>query len=60
MTVFLDLLKRGRNLRMRYDTLINSECAKSELNEIINYLLEKYSVVFEDKLLPGGKEKKDI
>jgi len=58
MTAFLDLLKRDRELRMRYDTLINSECAESELNEIINYLFDKYPVVFEDKLLPSGKEKK--
>jgi len=57
MTTFLDLLKRDKDLRTRYDVLINSECGESELKEIVNYLLDKYPVVFEDKLLPAGKEK---
>lgn len=57
MTTFLDLLKRDKDLRTRYDVLINSECGESELKEIVNYLLDKYPVVFEDKLLPVGKEK---
>ena len=57
MTTFLDLLKRNRDLRMRYDDLINSECEKIELEKIINYLLDKYSAAFENRLLPAGKDK---
>lgn len=57
MTTFLDLLKRDRDLRIRYDSLINLECEEKELEEIINYLLEKYSAAFENKLLPTGKGK---
>jgi hypothetical protein len=57
MTTFLDLLKRDRDLRIRYDNLINSECEEIDLEEIINYLLDKYSADFENKLLPAGKAK---
>lgn len=32
---------------------------ENQLNEIINYLFDKHSAVFEDKLLPSGKEKKE-
>lgn len=59
MTIFLDLLKRDSGLRIKYDTLINSECGESELKEIINYLIDKYLAIFEDKLVPAGKEKKE-
>jgi len=57
MTTFLDLLKRDRDLRMRYDDLINSECEKIELEKIINYLLDKHSTAFQNRLLPAGKDK---
>lgn len=57
MTTFLDLLKRDRDLRIRHDDLINSECEKIKLEKIINYLLDKYSADFENKLLPAGKDK---
>lgn len=57
MTTFLDLLKRDRDLRIRYDDLIKSECEKIELEKIINYLLDKYSADFENRLLPAGKDK---
>ncbi len=56
-TIFLDLLKRDRDLRIRYDNLINSECKVKELEDIINYLLGKYSTYFENSLLPAGKAK---
>lgn len=59
MTTFLDLLKRDRNLRISYDNLINLECEEIKLEEIINYLLDKYSADFEDKLLPAGREKEE-
>jgi hypothetical protein len=57
MVIFLDLLKRDSNLRIKYDTLINSECREPELMEIIKYLIDKHSAVFENKLVPSGKEK---
>ena len=57
MTTFLDLLRRDRDLRIRYDNLINLECEEIELEEIINYLLDRYSADFENKLLPTGKDK---
>jgi len=56
-TTFLDLLKRDRDLRIKYDAIINSECGESELNTIVSYLLNKYAPVFEDKILPVGKDK---
>lgn len=56
-TTFMSLLNRDRDLRERYDAIINSECEEAKLNEIVNYLLTKYSVMFEDKILPAGKDK---
>ena len=56
-TTFLDLLKRDRDLRIKYDAIINSECGETELNTIVSYLLNKYAPVFEDKILPVGKDK---
>ncbi len=56
-TSFLDLLKRDRELRIKYDALINSECGDNKLNEIVNYLFKKYDAMFEDKLLPPGKDR---
>lgn len=56
-TIFLDLLKRDRDLRIKYDAIINSECKETELNTIISYLFNKYIVIFEDKILPDGKDK---
>jgi len=57
--IFFDLLKRDRELRMKYDCLINSGCEENELKEIIKYLLDKYSTAFDDKSLPTGKEKEE-
>ncbi|OIO73910.1 MAG: hypothetical protein AUJ85_06935 [Elusimicrobia bacterium CG1_02_37_114] len=54
---FLDLLKRDKELRIKYDTVISSECGEPELKEIVKYLFDKYIAIFEDKLLPDGEEK---
>jgi hypothetical protein len=54
---FLDLLKRDRDLRTRYDAIINSECGENELNSIVNYLFDKYTPIFESKILPDRKDK---
>jgi hypothetical protein len=56
-TTFLGLLNRDRDLRINYDTLINSECRESELNTIVSYTLSRYASIFEDKMLPAGKNK---
>jgi len=57
-TTFLDLLRRDRDLRIKYyDAIINSECGEPELNAIISYLLNKYDNIFENKMLPAGKNK---
>jgi len=57
-TTFLDLLKRDNDLRIKYDTLINSECGKSELKAIVNYLFNKYARIFEStKIIPDRKDK---
>jgi len=56
-TTFLDLLSRDRDLRIKYDAVINSECRETELNAIVDYLLNKYAIIFEDKMLPAGKNK---
>lgn len=56
-TTFMNLLKRDRDLREKYDALINSECSEVKLNEVVNYLFTKYSAMFEDKMLPAGKDK---
>jgi len=56
-TIFLDLLKRDRDFRIKYDTIINSECEENELNIIVNYLLDKYDSKFESKMIPNKKDK---
>lgn len=59
LTLLQDLLKRNVELRRKYDELISSECRESTLNEIINYLLTKYSALFDENLVPKGKKKKE-
>lgn len=54
---FLDLRKSDGDLRIKYDAVINSECGETELNMIVDYLLNKYIHIFEDKILPAGKDK---
>ncbi|MGC8979646.1 MAG: hypothetical protein ACP5K4_10055 [Caldisericum sp.] len=44
-------------MRKKYDALINSECEENKLKKIVNYLLNKYALIFEDKILPAGKNK---
>jgi len=56
-TTFLGLLNSDRDLRIKYDAIINSECGETELNTIVSYLLNKYAYSFEDKILPAGKNK---
>jgi hypothetical protein len=56
-TIFLDLLKRDRDLRIKFDALIDSESGENELNAIVNYLLDKHPQIFEIKLLPDRKDK---
>lgn len=58
-TTFLDLLNRDRDLRIKYDAIINSECGETELNAIVNYLLSKYAPVFDGKILPDKKDKSE-
>ena len=56
-TTFLDLLKRDRDLRIKFNALIDSECGENELNAIVNYLLDKHFQIFEMKVLPEKKDK---
>ncbi len=56
-TTFLGLLNRDRDLRIKYDAIINSECGETELNTIVSYLLNKYTHIFKDEILPAGKNK---
>jgi len=56
-TTFLDLLSKDKDLRDKYNAVIKSECGEAELNAIVSYLLNKYATDFEDKMLPGGKNK---
>ncbi len=57
--IFRDLLKRDRDLRTKYDRLIRSECREDNLTEITAYLLQRYSSLFEDELIPEGREKEE-
>lgn len=59
MVNFIDLLKRDRDLRLKYSNLIESECGERELNEIVIYLFGNYPSIFTNKLLPAGKNKKE-
>jgi len=54
----LDLLKKYKEVRVNFDAIIDSECGENELNDAVNYLLDKYNSIFEDKMLPHGKNKK--
>ncbi|MBN2572208.1 MAG: hypothetical protein JXA68_08780 [Ignavibacteriales bacterium] len=55
--IFLDLLKKDNNLRLKYNNFINSEGSVNKLNEIVRYLIDKYNNIFEDRLLPQNKNK---
>lgn len=58
-TIFIDLLSRDSNLRNLYDGLIISEINEKELNNIIRYLFDKYDILFDDSMLPLGKDKSE-
>jgi len=58
-TTFLGLLNKDKNLRMKYNSLIVSECKKVELDIIVNYIFEKYNSFFENTMLPPDKNKQD-
>jgi len=55
----MDLLKRDRDLRLKYNNLIESECEERKLNDFITYLIDNYSSSFTGELLPAGKNKKE-
>jgi hypothetical protein len=55
---FFDLLKRDRDLRLRYDDLVSAECKHKELKEFMDYLLYTNPETFTDGLIPYD-EKKD-
>ena len=57
LIILKDLLKRSKELRDKYNELINSEGGGKELNEITTYLLSKYSDFFNETLVPKEKEK---
>jgi len=54
-TIFIDLLKKDNNLRIKYDNLINSEGKQYELKSVIDYIMNKYLTFFEDMLIPKNK-----
>jgi len=57
LIILKDLLKRSKELRDKYNELINSEGGGKELNEITTYLLSKYSDFFNETLVPKEKER---
>jgi hypothetical protein len=57
--IFKDLLKRDKDLRVKYDRVIMSECREEELTEIVNYLFSKYSSIFEDSIIPKDRDKEE-
>ena len=57
LIILKDLLKRSKELRDKYNELINSEGGGKELNEITTYLLSKYSDLFNETLVPKEKER---
>jgi len=58
-TIFKDLIRSDRELRVKYDELIRSECKEIRLKEILAYLLEKYDTLFEEKFVPKNKTKEE-
>ena len=52
------LLRQNRDLRLKYDRLIKTECKEKNLNDFISYLLENYPDHFSIELLPNGKNQK--
>ena len=54
--IFLDLLKRDRNIRDYYNEFINSEGNEEILKNLVGYLMKNYSDKFKDKYIPKGIE----
>jgi len=52
------LLKRNRDLRVKYDILIKSECEEKKLNKFVMHLLKNYHKKFPPGLTPKGKAQK--
>ena len=59
MKIFIDLLKRDKNLRLKYNSLIEAECEETKLNNLVVYLLKNYSSLFSNTLLPTEKEREE-
>jgi len=57
-TIVQKLTKQDENLRRELDELINSECEETLLIDLCDYLVGKYTDLFEDSLVPTGKDKK--
>jgi len=55
--VFRDLVKKDRELRIKYDKLIKSAGKEAILKELVFYLLKKYNNFFEDRFVPKSKNK---
>ena len=59
LIILRGLLKRDRGLRVKYDELIESECGNNQLTKITTYLLQQYSSLLEDNLIPNHKTKEE-
>lgn len=57
MTIFKNLLKRDKNLRIDYNELIDSECEETKLRGIIAYLFDKYLTLFSSEFVPEKKDR---
>lgn len=57
--IFLDLLNRDNELRIKYNDLICTECSEKILISIVDYLLKKYASAFKDKLVPINRDKEE-
>lgn len=59
LTIFKNLVKRDKNLRILYANLINQEGDIKNLKKIIKYLFEKYSNLFANILISKDKNKEE-
>lgn len=63
--VFDGLLSVPSHIKEYYESLLgvssyyqhSLECSESDLKETVNYLITKYNSAFDDKMLPGGRDK---
>jgi hypothetical protein len=56
-TIFTKLLDSDEHLREEFNLLIKSKCGQSELTSIIRYLIHKHGSLFDQNLLPPGKDR---